>query len=97
MQSTFVLMFAAALLGAGMAIAQSSTETTPSGKPRFFAKFEEQFKAADKDGDGALSRSEAEDAHMGRIVDNFDRLDTNKDGRLTREEIRNLIRSRVSS
>ena len=36
----------------------------------------ERFKQADKDGDGKLSREEAPD----KLKENFDRLDTNKDG-----------------
>ena len=46
------------------------------------------LRAADKDGDGALSKAEAEAAGMKRLVENFDRLDANKDGKVTREEMR---------
>jgi Ca2+-binding EF-hand superfamily protein len=98
MQSTFLLMLAAALFGGGMAIAQSATEKAPENKvPKYLAKFDEQFRSADKDGDGGLTRAEAESAHMSRIVDNFDRLDVNKDGKVTRDEIRALLRNRLSS
>ncbi|MBL8382998.1 MAG: EF-hand domain-containing protein [Burkholderiales bacterium] len=48
----------------------------------------ERMKAADKDGDGALSKAEAEAAGMKRLVENFDKLDANKDGKVTREEMR---------
>jgi Ca2+-binding EF-hand superfamily protein len=47
-----------------------------------------QFKAADKDGDGALSVQEAEAAARERVARMFERLDTNKDGKLTQEEMR---------
>ncbi|WP_211097203.1 MULTISPECIES: EF-hand domain-containing protein [Oxalobacteraceae] len=97
MQSTFLLMVGAAVFGASMAVAQSATEPAAPRKPHFLARFDEQFKAADKDGDGALSRTEAEAANWGRLTDNFDRLDTNKDGKVTRDEIRALVRQRVSS
>jgi Ca2+-binding EF-hand superfamily protein len=48
-------------------------------------KFQAEFKAADKNGDGALSRDEA--AALPRIAQHFDQLDTNKDGVVTQEEL----------
>jgi Ca2+-binding EF-hand superfamily protein len=51
------------------------------------ARFEQRFKAADKDGDGALTKAEAEAGKMERLVKNFDQLDTNKDGKVTRAEL----------
>lgn len=46
------------------------------------------FKAADKDGDGALSQQEAEAAAREKVARRFERLDADKDGKLTREEMR---------
>ncbi|MGE0583358.1 MAG: EF-hand domain-containing protein [Steroidobacteraceae bacterium] len=46
----------------------------------------EHWKAADKDGDGAISRSEAE-AGMPMLARRFDQLDANKDGKITRDEM----------
>jgi len=46
----------------------------------------EAWKAADKDGDGAISRSEAE-AGMPMLFRRFDQLDANKDGKITRDEM----------
>lgn len=89
-------MLAGALLGTGLAVAQS-TEETPQSKPGYLAKFDEHFRSADKDGDGALTKGEAEGAGMGRIVEHFDRLDADKDGKVTRNELRALIRQRLSS
>lgn len=97
MQYLLISMLLGALLGGGMAIAQSPVETTKENKkPRYLAKFDEEFKAADADGDGALTKTEAESAHMGRVVDNFDKLDVDKDGKVTRAEIRALVRSRFT-
>ena len=48
----------------------------------------ERFKAADKDGDGALSKAEADAAGLKGVSKNFDRIDTNKDGKVTRDEMR---------
>ena len=98
MQYVLLSMLIGTLFGGGMAIAQSSTEPEPVRKPpRYLAKFDEQFKAADKDGDGALTKAEAESAHLDRIVNHFDQIDANKDGKATRDEIRALIRVRLSS
>ena len=94
MQYVLLSMFIGALLGGGMAVAQSPGE--PARQLHAASRFSEQFKAADKDGDGALSLAEAQNANLLRVVDNFDRIDANKDGKVTRDEIRTLVRSRVS-
>ncbi|MFC7516256.1 hypothetical protein ACFQUU_14680 [Herbaspirillum sp. GCM10030257] len=89
------------VFGAGLAIATEQTPNpapSPAPKPqRHLAKFDEQFKAADIDKDGGLTMAEAQTAGMERIVNNFERLDINKNGKVTREEIRALLRSRLSS
>ena len=46
----------------------------------------ERFKAADKDGDGKISRAEA--VALPRIAKQFDEIDTNKDGFITTEELK---------
>jgi Ca2+-binding EF-hand superfamily protein len=51
------------------------------------AKAAERFKHADTDGDGAISRAEAEQ-HAPRLAQKFDLIDSNKDGKLTQEELR---------
>ncbi len=53
----------------------------------------ERFKQSDKDGNGLLSRSETEQ-DMPRLAKNFDAIDANKDGQLSREEIRTFMQSR---
>ena len=69
----------------------------PAGKPDraraeqmrapFHQHMEERFRQADKDGDGTLSKAEAE-AGMPRLTKDFDAIDANKDGKLTQEELR---------
>ena len=49
------------------------------------AELAARFKAADKNGDGLLSKEEAA-AGMPRLANRFDSLDTNKDGQLSPEE-----------
>lgn len=48
-------------------------------------KMEAAFKTADKDGDGTLDREEAK--AMPRVAKNFDRLDADKSGTLSLDEI----------
>ena len=73
--------------------APAAGATTPATKDAgakggHMSKRGERFKAADKDGDGAISKAEAEAAGMKRVSANFDKLDTNKDGKLTRDEMK---------
>lgn len=51
-------------------------------------KMRDHWKSADKDGDGALTRAEVEAAKMHRLSRDFDKLDKNKDGKLTPDELR---------
>lgn len=48
---------------------------------------QERWKLADKDGDGMLTKAEAESGDMPRLVRDFDKLDKNKDGKLSHEEV----------
>jgi hypothetical protein len=51
------------------------------------AKAVERFKHADTDGDGMISRAEAE-KNAPRLAKRFDQIDANKDGKLTQDELR---------
>jgi EF hand domain-containing protein len=48
-------------------------------------RFDEVFRRADSDGDGALSRAEAQ-ARLPRLARKFERVDADRDGRLTLAE-----------
>lgn len=50
------------------------------------AKVHERLKAADTDGDGSLSRKEVE-ASMPGLAAKFDRMDADKDGKISRDEM----------
>lgn len=58
------------------------------------SQMQERWKAADKDGDGALSRAEVDAGQMPMLSRDFDRLDANKDGKLTSDELRNAMMQR---
>ena len=57
------------------------------GKGDRAQKMQERLKAADKDGDGKISKAEA-DASLPRISKQFGDIDANKDGFIAREELR---------
>ena len=97
MKPILLCMALGALFGSGLAYTQSAPAAmqAPQKQPRYLAKFEERFRAADKDGDGALTREEAQAAGLARIVDHFDRIDINKDGKITIDELRDALRSRT--
>jgi hypothetical protein len=57
------------------------------------AKFELYFARADSDGDGALSRAEAERG-LRRVAKKFEHIDRDGDGRLTREEMQAWLAAR---
>jgi Ca2+-binding EF-hand superfamily protein len=58
--------------------------------------FDQRFKKADTNGDGKLSKAEA-DAGMPRIAKNFDTIDANKDGFITPDEIRATMEKRQAA
>ena len=50
------------------------------------AKAEERWKAADKDGDGAISRAEAE-VSMPGVAERFNKFDIDRNGKIERDEL----------
>jgi hypothetical protein len=59
-------------------------------KAELRAKLEDRFKKADANGNGTLSKAEAEKG-MPRLARHFDALDTNHDGQLTPDEIQAAV------
>ena len=94
MTSTVAFSFFAILLAGGLVTARSATDNK---SPRYVAKFDAKFKAADRDGDNALTREEAGQAGMGRIVGRFDSIDSDKNGKVTRKELHTFLVNRLSS
>ncbi|SEM47436.1 EF hand [Pseudoxanthomonas sp. GM95] len=70
----------AALLTAGAVLAQAQAQTAPSAE-----QVAQRLAQADANHDGYLDRSEVAD--MPRLKRGFDRIDTDKDGRLSRAEL----------
>jgi Ca2+-binding EF-hand superfamily protein len=61
--------------------ADNTTAAAPKGERG------SHFKKADADGSGTLSRAEVEKS-MPRLAKQFDQIDTNKDGQLSRDELK---------
>ena len=61
---------------------------------RMHDRMQERWKGADKDGDGALSKAEVDAAKMPRLSRDFDKLDKNKDGKLSPDEIPSMMPER---
>ena len=104
MRYALLLILVAAISSAisGLAYTQTAEPvpapaSQPSKTPKFLAKFEAKFKSADTDGDGALTLEEAKAGGLNRIVEHFDRLDANHDGKITIEELRDAVRSHLTS
>lgn len=54
----------------------------------------DKVQSADSDGNGAISYDEASNAGFDRLVKHFDKLDSNGDGEVTREEMNAARKSR---
>ncbi|RZU02910.1 calcium-binding protein [Rivibacter subsaxonicus] len=78
----------AALAVSAPVLAQDTSTTRPARRDRaeMAAKFAERFRAADKDGDGALTRAEAE-VGMPRLARHFDEIDSTRTGRITQQQV----------
>lgn len=83
----------AAALASLAAMAQPPADA-PGRRAQMAQQMAERFKAADKDGDGALTRAEAE-AGMPRLAKRFDDIDTARTGKITLEQIRSFMQQQM--
>lgn len=104
MRGPLVTLVLATLLLPGLAAAQSADQGAGDGDApskgggqrspeQMRQQFAARFKKADTNGDGKLSRAEAQ-AGMPMVARNFDAIDTNKDGFVTPEELRAAMQKR---
>ena len=72
----------------------TSTELKASRAKRFERGIEmrERIKAADVDGNGTISNNEANEAGLDKLIEYFDKIDSNGDGEITKQELKNLIK-----
>lgn len=69
-----------------LTLAEAQAARRDHAGPRH-AKFEQRFKAADRDGDQVVTRAEAEAMAREGLNRKFERMDANRDGKLTLEEM----------
>ena len=50
----------------------------------------ERIKAADADGNGAISNNEANEAGLDKLIEHFDKIDNDGDGEITKQELKGL-------
>ena len=55
-----------------------------------------KFNTANKDGDGRPNCEEAKAGALKPVAKHFDHLDADRDDKVTHEEIRSMLRSRMS-
>ena len=72
----------------------TSTELKASRAKRFERGIEmrERIKAADVNGNGTISNNEANEAGLDKLIENFDKIDSDGDGEITKQELKNLIK-----
>jgi Ca2+-binding EF-hand superfamily protein len=61
------------------------------------SNFDERFRSADKNGDHALTRQEAEAGQMTHVVLRFESIDANGDGKVTMEELRAYLKRHIQT
>ena len=54
----------------------------------------ERIKAADADGNGAISNNEANEAGLDKLIEHFDKIDSDGDGEITKQELKGLSEKR---
>lgn len=91
MRTLLTLSVAAAAFSVSLVHAADAVSSAASGPAQGRAAAAERFKALDTNGDGRISRAEAEAAPA--LVAHFDQIDANKDGQITPKEFRAYHRS----
>ncbi|CAN7705490.1 hypothetical protein LJR118_005953 [Acidovorax sp. LjRoot118] len=90
----------ACLLAAGLVAGASAQAAPPGQRTQQMREAREQlhqrFMAADKDGNGQLTRAEAQ-AGMPRVYNAFDQIDTQRKGFVSEAEITAAIAARLAS
>ena len=83
-----LVLASALLVSTGSAIGQ-----TKPLDPKLAAEIDQKAKAADKNGDGKLTKAELE-AGMPRVAKGFDMMDADKKGYVTVDQIKTFVAAR---
>ncbi len=92
MKSTLASTLVASLFIAGTAFAQTSSSpasvsaSAPDRAAKMQQHFDQRFTQADKNGDGFIDKTEA--AGNKRLAKHFDEIDSNKDGKISKDELK---------
>ena len=54
----------------------------------------DRIKTADADGNGAISNNEANEAGLDKLIEHFDKIDSDGDGEITKQELKGLSEKR---
>ena len=79
--------------GSGTA-AGAATTAAPNATQHWHRHHRDLFKKWDTNGDGQITRDEAQAAAAAMATKRFDKLDLNHDGVLTREEVQQALQAR---
>jgi Ca2+-binding EF-hand superfamily protein len=94
---TGVVALALAATGLPTLAQTSAPKKTKEERQAAKDKYEAQFKAADTNGDGGLSKEElSKSKDHGVIMKNFDAMDTDKDGKVTMAEHRAWLKAKAA-
>ena len=74
----------------------TGAELKASRAKRFERSMEMRYriKAADADGNGAISNNEANEAGLDKLIEHFDKIDSDGDGEITKQELKGLSEKR---
>lgn len=83
------------MVSSPLAIATEGEVTPPTGAAE--TPFERDFSKTDTDMNGSISRPEAEGAKAQLLTTNFDKIDANGDGELSRQEIQSFLQTSMQN
>jgi len=89
------VIWLALMVASPLAMATEGTVTPQASAAE--TPFERDFSKADTDMNGAISRTEAEEAKAQLLTANFDKIDANSDGGLDRKEIQIFLQTTIQN
>ena len=91
------VIWMALMIASPLAMATEGDVTPQTSGNAADTPFERDFRKADTNQDGAISRSEAEQIKAQLLIANFDKVDANSDGGLGRQEIQSFLQTAMQN